>query len=459
MGKYIKAIVLLLLAAAPVVIILMLTAGVEDISAPYYNGYNAADRRDIDDSDIEQEIEIININQPQVTTLTLARAWMTHDMMREVLQFNRENEYYQIEVIATVHDIQQDVDIILSDILLNKLPMADLYTFIDADPEMNRSDFFPNALSALEAPDGTLPSITHGFVVETMISLREIAEQITPLAYKNLLRQLENPDSSEYSVFDTTWETIIFAALRISGHYFLDFERGTANFLSDEFITILQLAARMPERITALDRESSQFMQIRKKELESFRSGNMLLYPFVMSTPEQFLIYQAALGDIVPVGVPTVTGGRHIIRHGVGIGINADSPHQEAAWSFVRRFLLPSFEVNVQAEMPLRIDLFESRIAELMIPDIQGGVEKPIIQLLPPFLNPNIVNVYAMTEYQAAVIRNLAESASYHTLEFTGARWESIVWDETRIFIRGERSAEETARIIQDRVQEYLDGR
>ncbi|MCL2222713.1 MAG: hypothetical protein FWC20_08750 [Oscillospiraceae bacterium] len=482
MGKYIKASVLLLLAAIPVIVVLMLIFGYEDTSEIDSNYYNEVDGGYIDDigyGDFEAETEIANSSDLQVTTLTLGGLWFSSAIHNEVVRFNSENEYYQIRLSSfgayiyydpitgtSVIDYdaiaRKNVDIFV-DNMETQIALADLYSFIDADVQLSREDFFPNVLEALEAADGTLPIISHTFTIETMISSREIAEQVGTFNFSNVLNQLNQPTTSRFANFGLTWEFIIDRALHLCGNYFLDEENNRANFINNEFISALEIAAQ-PHGV---DLDMIGVVSVLGTEWERFQQGDVLMNLLWVSSPEQILRYQAILGDIVFAGIPTVTGGAHIIRPQMGLGINAYSPHQEAAWSFVRRFLLQTYSDRyIHNALPIRIDLFEALIAELMTADILERVASSSLRWSSSsrrrdwsgaYTHIHTTFMYAITEDEAAQIREIVENA-VQTASIDGCI-HSIIHEETTIFIETNRSAEETARVIQERVQELLDRR
>ena len=502
MGKYLKAAVLVVLAAVPVVLVLMLTFGGEPI--PDYDGveYEVADSGELGEigyGDYDAQADDADIDESQVTVLTLGGMWISHDILREVAIFNHFNEHYRIQVLdihgpggeihlspdesiileqGSLRDIR-DIDIFVYDPELGRqitFPMIDLYTLIDADPELSRTDFIPNILSSFEAPDGTLPFIAPGFFIETMISMREVAEQIIPLTFENMLRQLEQQPSPQPDTQWSSWWGVINLALHYSDNYFLNFEDGHANFYNDKFITVLELAAGMFNSVENVENVQTTGMLPWENR---FIRGEIPLHHFILGDLDLFRTYQARLGDIVVVGLPTLTEGRHIIRHFNEIGINAESPHQEVAWNFVRRLLLqtggssglhsePNLMVTgidvisgARGQLPIRVDLFEAHIERLMTPLIVGEVELPRLRRWtsprPPFrFEP--LHIYAMTEEEAELLREIVDSA------FSGSSvdWSIIyplILREMSSFLNGEHSAAEEARAIQERVQAFFDSR
>ena len=111
--------------------------------------------------------------------------------------------------------------------------------------------------------------------------------------------------------------------------------------------------------------------------------------------------------------------------------------------------------------LPLRMDVFESRITELMTPDFWtetnpeigavAGEERPT-ELWWGGSVP--VYIFAMTEKEAEAIREIVYNArmSHHFNETIAA----IVEENSKDFFNGIRSAEDTARIMQNRIQTFL---
>jgi hypothetical protein len=133
------------------------------------------------------------------------------------------------------------------------------------------------------------------------------------------------------------------------------------------------------------------------------------------------------------------------------LGIRAASEHADIAWSFLRRFMLPSFEV--EGGFPIRIDLYDKLIEEFMAPVIVGGAEAPrqVVQ----FATGAEIPLYAMTQAEADSLRNIIDSSEPIGRALRGELW-NLIRGDLNAFFQGVRSVEDTARIIQSRAQTYL---
>jgi ABC-type glycerol-3-phosphate transport system substrate-binding protein len=397
---------------------------------------------------------------PQKTVLTLASSFIYEGIQREIIAFNNENQDYRIELLQySLNDIDRlRIEMITTgrgpDIFLEHpvFPIgdefyADLYSFIDKDPVINRTDFFQSVLNIMEDGDGKLPLISQHYYLSTQFTMRETAAQIGPLTFTNILRRLNEPDAPRLSGNLITRDYFVIQIINSSGDTFIDMTNNEAHLDSEEFISLLEIAYRLPEYQDDFSGVSLQ------EEVEMVKNGEQLFFPVYLHMPGNIRNYRALFGDIVAVGMLTNAGGQHgITMMWERFAINAGSPHQDAAWSFVRRFFLPETEVPPYG-VPLRIDKYEELIAELMIPDIADGEEVPQQVLF----YEHQLEIYAMTEEEAAMLREIIDSVSF------ASRQDDIIsaifGEVIPPFLNGLRSAQETARILQNRVQRYLDER
>jgi len=271
-----------------------------------------------------------------------------------------------------------------------------------------------------------------------------------------LLRRLGEVDEPHLFGIWMLRDHFLMSSLLFSGDAFIDWENRRANLDSDAFTQMLEIAIGLPD-------EPLFDGWTMVEEVRRLHSGEQLLYAFNFFDPMSIQYLMGMLGDeIAVIGMPTPIGGRHLIRPEPGIGINAGSPHREAAWSFVRRLLLP--DAYSQMGLPLRIDRFDARIIELMTPVLWeetnpewGAVEGEEMPVRIDMGSGLEFIMLAMREDEAAKIREIVESADM--IIHYDETISMIVREETLSFFAGDRTAEDTARIIQNRIQTYLSER
>ncbi|MDR2600593.1 MAG: hypothetical protein LBC73_10015 [Oscillospiraceae bacterium] len=417
---------------------------------------------DSDSTDAEQKVII-----------TLGGIWFSDEIRREIINFNNENHEYKIEIrdyldsgsmdawIAGELRLYTDMitgrgpDIIIDTghNLINHNYLVDLYSFIDDDSKLKRTDFFHSILQSLETPEGKLPLITNAFMIQTMLATNENAYKLDPLTFANLLQLLNEFDSLYLAGDYMSRELLIENAIFASDNSFINWDTKNAFIDTDAFINVLEIASRLPEKEDGI-------IYFDYSNISRLLSGRQLLHQYILMNPEEFHNLQAiAQGAIVSVGMPTLSGGQELVIPREGIGINIGSPHQEAAWSFIRRFLLPEGELNIG--FPIRIDKYEELIDVLMTPNlwledvpefgIVAGEERPREIIL----DGETINIYAMTVKEAAALREIIDMASIR-VRSDRAVW-AIVQEDIHAYFNGIRDAANTARIMQSRVQIYFD--
>lgn len=416
---------------------------------------------------------------PERTVITLGGLDISRAMRRAVLEFNRQSQTHIIRVNdysggdwqaveAGLMRLQIEMmtgtgpDILYAGELGSIFPIAargmllDLYPFIDADPSIERTDFFPSVLSALENADGTLPLISNRFTVETVIGTQETLGHIESWTPADMLEFIEARADSPY-IF-TEWvdsENFLRNMILFAGPDLIDWDTFTANFNSESFIQILEVAALLPLASPSVMTSWS---------IEELYKGTMLFDITWLSSTERFQDYADLLGDIVPIGMPTADGsGAHIISTRAEMGINAATEHADVAWEFLRGVLLPVPTLAIEYGFPLRIDLYDALIAEamevrMMIDEDGNLVRAPRSQfswLADEDGHGGVeVSLYEMSEDTAAQLRGIVESARPRG-RFSPEIMAFIMGDFAT-FAAGGRSAEDTARIIQNRVQIWL---
>jgi ABC-type glycerol-3-phosphate transport system substrate-binding protein len=437
--------------------------------------YIFADRSITWNTDIFVFTPVLRTEVQNRTVLTIGGIWIPEEIRNEVIMFNRENRDYQIE-LRDYGDSDTDIDVskahFLIDMLTGQGPdiivdagnqlgshdyLIDLYPLIDADSEINRSDFFQNVLSALEAPGGTLPIINNVFIVSTMIAMRETASMLEPFTLSGLRKLFDEPDAPDLFGMRYPYRCVfIVNSVLLSNGDFIDWSNGIAKFDISSFVDLLEISAHLPSMEEVEEYFLNTGLEEEERYWEGLRNGHILLHDTWIANVTGLQELHVMLGDIVAVGIPTENGGRHVVMAYGDIGISNMSEHREAAWSFVRRLLLPDVVVPPYA-LPLRIDLFEEQITEAMTPRIVDGVEQSVTVRQGHHTQ---VQLYAMTEDEAADLRALVTNADMpFRYDEAMVMIRSILLEESQRFFDGQRTAEATARIIQSRVQAYLDER
>ena len=342
--------------------------------------------------------------------------------------------------------------------------LLDLYPFIDADPELNRSDFLPNILALAETEDGTLPVLPYAFTIWTLTALSDVLEGFDAWTFaemRSLVEQAVEADMPNIMTNATGIElpafTMLNMALFTSDFGFIDLTENTANLDNAHFIEILELAAHMPEDITW------NFDFDIRNLARRMRDGEWILHEAVISSIGSFQMHREIYGDdIVFIGWPSQEGSGHQMQPRGSFSIPVSNPDPDAAWGFIREFLMPGLELDPWfgdwvISLSVRADELDAVIEDAMTPRFerdQDGNEVEVPRMEYFVGTPEFWDLYAMTEAQAQEFRALVEGVNLRNYQIDAIFY--IIAEEWMPFIHGDRSAEDTARIMQNRVQTFL---
>ena len=326
--------------------------------------------------------------------------------------------------------------------LLNPVLFRDMYPLLDADPELQRSDMVAGILRACEK-EGVLPTIVPQYNLLTVVGSSEMLGDSSGWTWVEYDLASADTPVPLYG-FDRT--TVLHYLVQMGGKNLLDYDTSTAHLDSQQFVQLLTRTQNYPETIVAYNSEDPKSQFTEAKSLAAIR----FLSDF-SHIREDVYIFD---GPIVYKGFPSDTGGSgSAFAVGLRLGITAECEAVDAAWQFVRQFLLPSYQDAIKGNFPIRYD------------SLQKLAEKARQPLKAPAL-PVYFQESAFTEKQLDYWkRGLTEAETDALVELieqtdTLYRYDgtvlAILQEEVEAFYHGQVTAQEAARRMQNRVQTYL---
>lgn len=290
--------------------------------------------------------------------------------------------------------------------------LCDLTSYLDSDPELQKSDFLPNVLNAFGASSGAIYAMPTEIYAVTEYISAEYANGITDWSIENAYELMKSLPEDTCLIGCDDPDLAIDFLLPYCVDRFVDVEACSCNFENQEFYDLLYLCRDDcgPEtpimNSVSLDGGISSYLQ----------EGGSLI------------------GDqAVFLGYPEAPGNGAALKSLARFSITASSTQQTGAWRFLRTLLLPEFQEQLGGHgmfFSPRKDIFEERMA----------VEQEHF----PEISPE--------EYKAAA--ELIQGAAYCADNESPAI--SIVKEEAAAFFAGDKSAEDVAKIVQNRVSIYL---
>lgn len=214
---------------------------------------------------------------------------------------------------------------------------ADIYGFIDADPDYDRSDFLGCVLSPFESSDGTLKRLVSEFAIQTMISGRNTVGELDSMTLDDFAGFGSSLSDGQYLVSAISFdgkglpERLLNNTLPVMLDEFVDFENGKCDF--DGIRTLLDICTN--SKILAVPGFTDPKSLAEKKLLFApvyyFNLGYFMLDRY-MSFPD---------GDIQYTGYPTTTGNQKnsAVYPVISTSIMKTSASQNTSWELIKYFI------------------------------------------------------------------------------------------------------------------------
>lgn len=436
--KTLRKVIIILILAVLIGWILFFVRKPKDESSLPDNGTESQNdqSRQEDSSDKEDEEQ-----QPLNVTLTYATMSLDQQMERWIFEYNNAHEDCQIEVKVYGEDdyetglsrLNADIasgeapDLIdLSDIdvdaYMNKGLFADLSAYIE-----NKDDYVANLLRLYEN-DGKIYGVTPGFRLETLLGKKENFSDNAGWTVEAMEAMIRRMPEGTVVIDGLEPEGLLRTALFVAMDEYVNWEERTCSFDSEEFLGLLELAATM----------DGSFVDDTE---ESLGKGTLLLDRAYIGSIDDYKSACDNFGgaEVTCVGYPSKEGGRSLIYPYLPIAISDSCANKEQAWQFVNSLLDEKFQSKyIVFNFPIRKSALESKFEDAMtLKEGWGNTAEDL-----------------PTEEQAEELYGMMDTA-YGNNQIDENIW-NIIEEEASYYFNNEKTAQEVAAIIQNRVELYL---
>ncbi len=418
----------------------------------------------------------------QKKRLILAANYISDDIKTQILKYNKGSEDYHIEIksYSTYEDPQKqmNLDIIsgtIPDIIeLNGLSkdtyvkkgiLTDLYPFMEKDNEVKKEDFVDSIISLTEH-DGKLYYMPTSFSIASLVGSKKIFGDMEGWTYEEMEEKYKELPKDGTFMEGMTSEWFIQNMLSSQMKDFINFETGEVNLDSEEFIHMLEFSKNFQtsdEYIKEQEENGWKSEDIYKL----VKSGklllrNMYLYDFSDIQVNEKL-YKSQGGYTV-ISQPSKDRNNKLAM-GSGdacLAISEKCDDKEGAWKFLRG--LYTYEYQKKAfkynGFPVRKDALDKKIEYAMATKKykdDDGTEVIPIQGDSYSMDSFTVELKPYTKTQMDLFRSMVDRIgkenSYDTFynDIT-----EMINEETKAFFAGDKTAKETAEVLQSRVKIYV---
>ena len=406
------------------------------------------------------------------TQILVAGLEESEPLKNAVSDFNASQEDVSVTIISPDDERVANADIFcLPSAQISAMgregKLADLYPYLDADPKLDREDFFASALQGMEL-DGALISTGAGMSFETVIGASSLVGEKAGWTYDDFTAAWSalGLGTDAFDVY-TTCEDVLDACLALDLDTFIDRKTASCDFTGENFRKLLYFTGNFRRDF---DYDSHGWSEADHSDLRIRREKQMLLEKNLTCFRDVLACGCEFPEEITFIGYPTLgqAGSRMILstfEPGLNLAMSALSEKKDDAWRFLRTFFTEDYQESYWY-FPTNIHVFNRELEKAMeTEEILDGNGKPVydretgdpaIRSVGTMYLSNFVQVdlYPLTESEAGKLVDLITESSK-----TGDPDEeicSIVKENVKCYYNGEASLEEAAARAQQAVSEYL---
>lgn len=346
----------------------------------------------------------------------------THTNCTAVVKYYPENAYDRLCTEIMAGDGPDVLDLYGLSLPIDSAYLEDIYPYIDSDKNLDRNAFIPTVLSSLEVNDA-LRSVPATYAVATLTANTSAVGNRTSWTFREMQALLAQQNRDVHLLPEMwTQEEFLKWIASISTGAFVDWENHTAHYNNVEFQEQLQFCATLPKTFQYTEADD---------QWQALAQLQVIQSPLALQS-----ICQEYDRPFTFIGFPCESGnGSFFECTALHLGISSDSTKKDMAWEFVRYALLPEYQraLAKAGYLSVRSDIMEEQLQGEIANEIMG---EPLDAVL-------------LEQYRRIISQPLL---------FIGYNEEiaQIIQDEGIYFFAGQRTVEEAAERIQNRVTLYL---
>jgi ABC-type glycerol-3-phosphate transport system substrate-binding protein len=427
--------------------------------------------------------------------LSVATLYDDYTFRRQVLDFNRKNDEYKftIEDYSTYNtDGNWDVGIskLRADLITGKIPdilvldeqldlptlaskglFADMYELIDASDKVNREDFVQSVLKADEI-GGKLYRLMPYFYIQTATAKRSVVGDTIGWTLDDMERTLADMPEGTRSFYMMSRDDALSTGLMLGMSQFIDRTTGTCSF-DESFIHLLEFANGFPETATWDGWEQEDWDRYQNAQRDNYA----ILSMESVGSYRAIRDFEERLGEEVTfVGFPTDSGsGSVIFPNGGQYAISARGEFKQICFDFLYGLVdtepmfsdgghywggsfsisqnymdkVKEYELTPMKDRPGYVPN-DGKPAPAPRYTSSSVVAVPEVDMANNEYDENYHLTQAEIDAVDALIASTTQIFTYYTEVLT------IISEEAAEYFAGRKSAEETARLVQSRVQIYI---
>lgn len=421
-----------------------------------------------------------------IQVLTMVVQYDNTNLMSKVNEFNKSNDQYRIKVEnynkyyefddesnsylnSPMNQLKLDIaagktfDIIAmssdSSNVMNSLSkkgiMTDLYQYMGKNGTVSKDDILPNILEAGEY-DGKLCYISPSFSVQTMAVKSKFCDKEN-WTIQDLMDTYNNAgDGMKVFRYSSTKSDVLDTLITTGG--FIDFNNAECHFDSPEFVQLLEFCDSLEDFAqpdwNSMDNDEMQAYW--EEQDVACRNDKALIETTYFYSGREYtrMKYVTFDDDICLVGMPSNDGCGAVLHTDMCFSIMEKSNNKDAAWEFISTFFNEDYQSSDNMySFPALKSAFETELDECMenpyYVDSDGKKQEYDDAY---WVNGESITIPNLTQQERDDFEKYLLSAKSVVSDYYFSGISDIIQEESEAFFNGERSAQEAADIMQNRL-------
>ncbi len=323
---------------------------------------------------------------------------------------------------------------------------------------INKDDYLENILKAYEW-DGKLCGLIPRFYISTSMAKVSQVGDVTGWTLEEMLDFAETKEP-EQLFQGSTRDGIFYYCIYNNIDEFINWETGECMFTGEGFIRTLEFAAKFPEEYNYNEEEE------REGIASQIRNDKILLMQNSISSVQEYQMMNGMFGEkIAFLGYPNSERKGNLIQPTGGcMGLSSKSDKKDGAWEFMKTMISKEYQDSFSDErgggwgFPVRKDALEKQFEKDMAPEYyedENGekVEQPKTTW---GWDDFEMEIMAATQEEVDGVKALIVSAEKLPGNSNDEQLTNIITEESAPFFKGQKTAKDTAAVIQNRIQIYV---
>ncbi|MCM1024531.1 MAG: extracellular solute-binding protein [Prevotella sp.] len=404
-------------------------------------------------------------------------------LTKDINDFNKKSAEYHAEVTVYGEDFPDNpLTHLNNDIIAGKVPdvvilhplmpvdsyiskgfLADLYGFMESDETVSRSDFLESVLKAYEI-NGCLYEIVPSFKLNTLAGKASLTGNSSGWTAEEFIGFAdENPGKNiiggEYTV-SITAEEFFSSVTNLCRENFIDRKTGKCSFNSEAFAELMEFSGSFPSEVD-LEQMEANSNNYWSDFYESYRDGGTLLKACSIGNFDDIRVMEKSVftTPVALKGYPEVKGNGAVLNSHFELAVSTKAANSEGAWEFLKFFLSEEYQeqyAKTDSEyFPVKVSAVEKAAeASKELPFYEDENGRKIYEQKTVWNGITAVNVGVNSDGDIQRVLDFINGAESISRKDNGIN--SIIEEEAATYFSGQKSAEEVAGIIQNRVNNYI---